>query len=80
MNGVFKILPKRPFVRSPCCMGFSKNFAMAPRHHPTGVEVEVVGIEVGNRGRNCEYHEVCGSILEPDTVVRFRSVVIMNGM
>ena len=52
---------------------------MALKHHPTGVEVEVVGIESGDRGRSCEEHEVCGSVIEPDTVVRFRSVTIING-
>ena len=52
---------------------------MAPKHHPTGVEVEVVGIESGDQGRSCEEHKVCGLVIEPDTVVRFRAVTIING-
>lgn len=46
-------------------------------HHPTGVLVDVVGINSSNRGRSCEEHEVCGSVLELDTVVRIRKVQIV---
>jgi hypothetical protein len=39
--------------------------------HPTGVTIEIVGIERGERGRSCEEHAVCGSaVLQEDTVVR----------
>lgn len=44
--------------------------------HPTGVTVEVVGTNIGDRGRSCEHHEVCGKELELDSVVRFRRVQI----
>jgi hypothetical protein len=43
-----------------------------------GVLVDIVGIKAHNRGRSCEEHTCCGSILELDTVVRFRSVQIVN--
>jgi hypothetical protein len=40
--------------------------------HPSGILVDVVGIESPDRGRSCEEHTVCGAVLELDTVVRFR--------
>lgn len=49
--------------------------------HPTGVCVEIVGTIVGDRGRSCEEHAVCGSVLEPDMVVRLRKVqILVEGM
>ena len=47
-----------------------EKIGMAPKHHPTGVQVEVVGITASNRGRSCEEHEVCGAVLEVDSVVQ----------
>jgi hypothetical protein len=38
--------------------------------HPTGITVEIVGIKVSNNGRSCEEHDVCGSVLCDDAVVR----------
>ena len=29
----------------------------AVSHHPDGIQVEIVGIEEGNRGRSCEQHQ-----------------------
>jgi hypothetical protein len=49
----------------------------AMAHHPTGITFDIVGIEAGNRGRSCEEHDVCGSILEENTVVRIRHVQIL---
>ena len=48
-------------------------------HHPSGVEVELVGIEEGGRGRSCEEHDVCGKVLCIDVVARLRSIQIQNG-
>lgn len=31
-----------------------------------------MGINTGNRGRNCEEHAVCGTVFEQDSLVRFR--------
>jgi hypothetical protein len=36
--------------------------------HPEGVTVDIVGIEAGNRGRSCEEHDVCGLVLEENSV------------
>ena len=48
-------------------------------HHPDGVQVEIVGIEEGNRGRSCEQHRCCGKVIALDTVLRLRKVQILNG-
>lgn len=46
--------------------------------HPSGVTIEIVGIERGERGRSCEDHAVCGSaVLQEDTVVRIRKCEIL---
>jgi hypothetical protein len=48
--------------------------------HPSGITVEIVGIECGQQGRSCEQHEICGSVIAEDVVVRFRKVqVIIKG-
>ena len=44
--------------------------------HPTGVLVDVVGIESSNRGRKCEEHDPCGVVVQKDTLLRFRAVQI----
>lgn len=44
--------------------------------HPSQVLVDVVGIKASDRGRSCEEHKVCGSVLEHDTLVRFRALQI----
>ncbi len=48
-------------------------------HHPSGVRVEIVGIQEGNRGRSCEQHNCCGRIIGLDTVLRLQKVQILNG-
>lgn len=47
--------------------------------HPNEPLVEIVGIEEGGRGRSCEEHDVCGTALSIDCVVRFRYIQIING-
>ena len=47
--------------------------------HPSGITVEIVGIESSTNGRSCEEHDICGSILTEDIVVRLRKVQIVNG-
>ncbi len=45
--------------------------------HPTGVVVESVGTEVGDRGRSCEEHpNNCGKVLAKDVVVHVQKVQI----
>ena len=45
--------------------------------HPSGVTVEIVGIAMKDRGRSCEEHDVCGSVLTEDSVVRFRKTQVI---
>ncbi len=48
--------------------------------HPIGETVEIVGIEVGDRGHSCEEHTVCGSVVDCDVVVHLRRVqVVVDG-
>jgi len=47
-------------------------------HHPNGIPVEIVGIKASGNGRSCDRHDVCGSVLGDDTVVRLRKVQIIN--
>jgi hypothetical protein len=35
----------------------------------TGVVVEIIGTEVGDRGRSCEEHSKCGEVMAKDVVV-----------
>lgn len=44
--------------------------------HPPGITVEIVGIDAGDRGRNCEVHYHCGTVLEIDYVVRLKKVQV----
>ncbi len=48
-------------------------------HHPSGITLEIVGIEFGTNGRLCYQHDdVCGSVIEEDVVVRLRKMQIRN--
>ena len=40
--------------------------------------VKIVGIEEGGRGQNCEHHIICGQVLQLDSVVRIRTIQILN--
>jgi hypothetical protein len=44
--------------------------------HPTGVVVEIVGMEMDDRGRSCVEHRNCGEVMGEDVVVRLRTVQI----
>lgn len=46
--------------------------------HPSGITVEIVGIAASDSGRSCDEHDVCGSVLAEDVVVRFRKVQIIR--
>ena len=54
--------------------------AMSPPLHPCGITVKIVGIGRSDRGRSCEEHDVCGAVLQEDSVVRIRHVQILNEM
>ena len=43
-------------------------------YHPSGVTVDIVGINASDNGRSCKKHQVCGSVLAPDVVVCIRAV------
>ena len=45
-------------------------------YHPSGILVDIVGINASDKGRSCEEHANCGSVLKIDTLVRFRFVQI----
>ena len=45
--------------------------------HPPGIVVEIVGTLMGDRGRSCEEHVVCGSVLEEDMVVHLWKVQVL---
>ena len=54
--------------------------ALIPPFHPCGITVEIVGIGRSDRGRSCKEHEVCGTVLQEDSVVRIRHVQINGDM
>ena len=47
-------------------------------HHPSGITVEIVGIESGTNGRSYYQHDICGSLVEEDVVLRLRKIQIRN--
>jgi hypothetical protein len=50
------------------------------QQHPTGVVVEIVGINKNGNGRSCEEHNTCGTaVVMLDTVLRLRKVQVING-
>jgi hypothetical protein len=51
---------------------------LIPPFHPSGITVEIVGIGRGDRGRSCEDHDVCGTVLQEDSVVRIRHVQMIG--
>jgi hypothetical protein len=48
-----------------------------PLLHPAGVTVDIVGTKAGNHGRSCEEHDICGTVLGENAVVRIRRVQIV---
>ncbi len=48
-------------------------------HHPTGQTVDIVGIEIGGNGRNCECHvssSYCRAVLHVDAVICFHCIQV----
>ena len=43
---------------------------------PSGILLDIVGINIGDRGRSCDVHEVCGSQIEAGLTVRIREVML----
>ena len=46
-------------------------------NHPSGITVEIVGIEKGDRGCSCKEHKVCGTVVEEDTLLHLRKEQIL---
>ena len=42
-----------------------------------GRVVDIVGIAIGDQGRSCEDHRICGMVLAPGVIVRLRKEEIM---
>ena len=53
---------------------------MSTIHHQIGITVEIVGIEANSNGRSCFQHDVCGTLVEEDVVLRLRKVQILNSL
>ncbi len=45
--------------------------------HPLGIVVKIVGIEKGDRGCSCKEHDVCGTVVEEDTLLCLRKEQIL---
>ena len=44
-------------------------------HHPSGITVEIVGIESSTNDKSCYQHDICGSLVEEDVVLsRLRKI------
>ena len=50
----------------------------SPPKHSCGITVEIVGIGMSDRGRSCEEHNVCDTVLQEDSVVRIRHIQIIG--
>ena len=42
-----------------------------------GRVVDIIGIGIGDQGRSCEEHRICGMVLAPDVIVRLRKEEII---
>ena len=49
---------------------------MAEVTHPSGIVIKIVGTEKGDCGCSCEEHNVCGVVVEEDTLLRLRRMQI----
>lgn len=48
--------------------------------HPKGLQLEIVGLELSKFGCSCEAHDVCGSVVQLDTVLQLQNEQVLNGM
>ena len=49
-------------------------------HHPIGLQLQIIGLECSDLGCSCEVHDVCGSVVQLDTVLHLQNEQVMNGM
>ena len=45
--------------------------------HPSGIVIDIVGMEMSCLGRLCDEHKICSKVLEADVVVRLRKIQLM---
>jgi hypothetical protein len=45
-------------------------------HHPSGITMDILGIESSTKGTNGEEHDASGEVLDLDVIVRFRRVQV----
>ena len=43
--------------------------------HPSGIVVDIIGIEIGDYGHSCKEHEISGSVLKNDMAVCLQKVL-----
>jgi hypothetical protein len=48
--------------------------------HPSGIVLEIAGIEESNRGRACDEHVVCGTVLQHTLVCLTQTVVTVTDL
>uniref|UniRef100_A0A6U3BKK2 Uncharacterized protein n=1 Tax=Entomoneis paludosa TaxID=265537 RepID=A0A6U3BKK2_9STRA len=44
--------------------------------HPTHETIHILGTQACNNGRSCEWHDICGLLVEEDSLVRLKKVSI----
>ena len=71
--------PKRQAVAAAPAPNMAAANACVPAtsRHPSGINLDVVGIACTNRGRSCEEHTCCGDILENDVLDKLRHEQIL---
>ena len=77
---MIKLQPNKVFASHSSKLEAYKSIMDHGSHHPSGITVEIVGIESGTNGRSCYQHDVCGSVIEEDVVVRLRKMQIRNSI
>ena len=63
---------------SPSAARNASTRASSPPIHLCGITVEIVGIGRSDRGCPCEEHDVCGTVLQEDLVVRISHMQIIG--
>ena len=73
-----------PILRTPTGKAWKLLFLRANNttmaFHPSGITLDIVGINANDQGRSCEIHKCCGAVLEVDMVIRLRTIqILVNG-
>jgi hypothetical protein len=71
------VAPAPIFLDNPQVMAAIKA-KIHPPVHPTGILMEIVGLQMSCRGRSCKEHKLCrDEVLKEDVVVRLRTVQLV---